>query len=178
MTDPLETARLVLQPIQRGDAEQIQMIFPQWEIVRYLASTVPWPYPANGADAFCRNAVAAAECGDAWTWTIRTRARPDHIIGVIELMNHADHNRGFWLVPAWHGQGLMTEACDAVTGYWFDVLKCSVLRAWKAVANDPSRRISQRQGMRLIDVRERDYVSGRLPAELWEITTEEWHARR
>ena len=32
--------------------------------------------------------------------------------------------------------------------------------------------------IRLVDVRERDYVSGRLPAELWEITTEEWHARR
>ena len=56
MTNPLETARLVLQPIQHGDAEQIQIIFPQWEIVRYLASTVPWPYPADGAHAFCRDA--------------------------------------------------------------------------------------------------------------------------
>jgi len=54
----------------------------------------------------------------------------------------------------------------------------SLLRAWKAVANEPSRRVSQRQGMRLIDVRERDYVSGRLPAELWDTTAEEWHAQR
>jgi [ribosomal protein S5]-alanine N-acetyltransferase len=32
--------------------------------------------------------------------------------------------------------------------------------------------------MRLIDVLERDYVSGRLLAELWEITAEEWRGRR
>ena len=116
MTNPLETARLVLQPIEPSDAEQIQIIFPQWAIVRYLASTVPWPYPADGAHAFCREAIAAAECGDGWTWSIRTKVQSDHIIGVIELMNGADNNRGFWLVPAWQGQGLITEACDAVTG--------------------------------------------------------------
>jgi hypothetical protein len=44
MLKPLQTARLNLTAIQPGDAEQLQAIFPQWEVVRYLASTVPWPY--------------------------------------------------------------------------------------------------------------------------------------
>ncbi|MEO8077814.1 MAG: hypothetical protein ABI818_15925 [Acidobacteriota bacterium] len=43
----LETARLHLAPIQRDDAQAVQAIFPQWEVVRYLASTVPWPYLGN-----------------------------------------------------------------------------------------------------------------------------------
>jgi hypothetical protein len=30
--------------------------------------------------------------------------------------------------------------------------------------------------MRLVSVIEREYVSGRLPTELWEITAEEWRA--
>jgi RimJ/RimL family protein N-acetyltransferase len=58
------------------------------------------------------------------------------------------------------------------------VLKFTVLRAPKATANVPSRRISERQGMRVVLREEREYVSGVLPAETWEITADEWHARR
>ena len=72
----------------------------------------------------------------------------------------------------------MSEACEAVTDYWFDVLKFPVLRVPKAIANQASRRISERQGMRIVATEERDFVSGRLPAEIWEITVEEWHARQ
>jgi hypothetical protein len=32
--------------------------------------------------------------------------------------------------------------------------------------------------MRVMATTERDYVSGRLPAEIWEITAEEWRAKR
>jgi ribosomal-protein-alanine N-acetyltransferase len=31
--------------------------------------------------------------------------------------------------------------------------------------------------MRIVAREERDYVSGRLPTEIWEITAEEWRAR-
>ncbi len=72
----------------------------------------------------------------------------------------------------------MSEACDVVTDYWFDVLKFPVLRAPKAIANETSRRISERQGMRIVATEERDFVSGRMPAEIWEITAEEWCQRR
>jgi RimJ/RimL family protein N-acetyltransferase len=69
----------------------------------------------------------------------------------------------------------MTEACEAVNNYWFDVLKFPVLRVPKAAPNIASRRISEKQGMRLIRTDERDYISGRLVTEMWEITAEEWH---
>ena len=68
---------------------------------------------------------------------------------------------------------MMTEASTAVTDYWFETLERPVLRAPKAVANVASRRISERGGMRLIEITERDFVSGRLPAEIWEITRQE-----
>jgi hypothetical protein len=32
--------------------------------------------------------------------------------------------------------------------------------------------------MRIVATEERPFVSGRLPAEIWEITAEEWHARQ
>jgi RimJ/RimL family protein N-acetyltransferase len=100
------------------------------------------------------------------------------MIGNISLMRGESENRGFWIAPAWQGQGLMSEACDAVTDYWFSTLKFPVLRAPKAAANTASRRISEKQGMRLVETVEREYVSGRLATEIWEITAEEWQARR
>lgn len=72
----------------------------------------------------------------------------------------------------------MSEACEIVTDFWFNVLAFSVLRVPKAILNVASRRISEKQGMRVIATVERDYVAGRLPAEIWEITAEEWNARR
>ena len=72
----------------------------------------------------------------------------------------------------------MTEASNAVTDFWFDALKFPVLRVPKAIANTASRRISEKQGMRIVATVERDYVCGRLPAEIWEITAEEWKERR
>lgn len=87
-----------------------------------------------------------------------------------------EDNRGFWLGLPWQGQGFMSEACDRVTDYWFDMLNFPVLRTSKAIANTGSRRISEKQGMRLIATEEREYVAGRLPAEIWEISAAEWHA--
>jgi ribosomal-protein-alanine N-acetyltransferase len=178
MIAPLETFRLILRPLELSDAEQTQLLFPNWDIVRHLAGVVPWPYPPDGALTYYRDvALPAMERGEAWHWTLRLKSQPSQLIGAIGLFKGADDNRGFWIAPEWQGQGLMTEACDAVTDYWFRVLRFPVLRVAKAAANPGSRRISEKQGMRLVEVGERNYVSGRLPAEIWEITAEEWKRR-
>jgi [ribosomal protein S5]-alanine N-acetyltransferase len=178
-TQVLETPRLLLRPLELADAEQIQILFPHWEIVRYLANRVPWPYPADGALQYVRDmALPAMKRGEAWHWTLRLKTAPDQMIGFISLMKSEKENRGFWMGLPWQGRGLMSEACDAVTDYWFNVLKFPVLRAPKATQNAASRGISEKQGMRMIATEERDYVSGRLPGGIWEITAGEWHKRR
>lgn len=177
---PLSTARLILPPLDVRDAEAVQRIFPQWEVVRYLADQVPWPYPPDGARHYLEQvAIPAMRRGTQWHWSIRTRAEPDRLIGIVSLMDdEAGNNRGFWLDPACRGRGYMTEASEAATAYWFEALGKPVLRAPKAVANIASSNISLRGGMRLVGTEERGYVSGRLPTEIWEITREEWLARR
>lgn len=174
-----QTARLLLRPLELGDAPQIQQLFPQWEIVKYLAARVPWPYPQDGADRFCRElALPQMERGEAWHWTIRLRAVPDQIIGFISLTRGEDENRGFWMGLPWQGQGFMSEACTWVNDFWFDVLGFEHLRVPKAVANLASRRISEKEGMHCVSTGERDYVCGRLPSEIWEITADEWRTRK
>jgi [ribosomal protein S5]-alanine N-acetyltransferase len=175
-----ETRRLLLRPLELADADQVQQIFPHWDVVKHLAAVVPWPYPPDGARVFYEQvALPAMARGEEWNWSIRLRSTPDRLIGSIRLKAHGDgEHRGFWLGVPWQGQGLMTEASEAVTDFWFNTLKFPVLRVAKAVANTTSRRISEKQGMRMIALIERDYVAGRLPSELWEITAEEWNARR
>ena len=179
MTPNLETARLLLRPLKLADAEQVQVIFPQSEIVRYLTKQVPWPYPPDGALNYYRDfALPAIERGDAWHWTLRLKGDPGRIIGSIALMKGEGQNRGFWLGLPWQRQGLMTEACEVVTDYWFNVLGFKVLRAPKAIANEASRRMSEKSGMRVLETSVKEYVSGSHPSEMWEITADEWNARK
>jgi RimJ/RimL family protein N-acetyltransferase len=178
MIPVLETKRLYLKPLEFADAESIQLTFPQWEIVKYLTAKIPWPYPEGEAKRFLQEiALPAMARGEEWQWSIRPKTQPSLLIGIMHLMNNPDENRGFWLAPEWRGQGLMTEACEVATDYWFNVLQKPVLRAPKAIANAPSRRISERSGMRLIREEEREYLAGRFKAEVWEITADEWRAK-
>lgn len=171
------TDRLILRPLAISDAAQIQALFPQWEIVRYLLNRVPWPYPLDGALQYCRDiALPQMESGDGWHWTLRLRSEPESIVGLISLVKGDRDNRGFWIAPPWQGQGLMSEACAWANDFWFETLGFPVLRVAKAAANAASRSISMKQGMRLASIEEREYVSGRLAAEIWEITAEEWRA--
>jgi ribosomal-protein-alanine N-acetyltransferase len=178
MPATLTTPRLILCPLEIADAEAVQELFPRWEIVQFMSSRIPWPYPVDGALTFIRDvALPAMQQGTEWHWSIRRKAEPVKLIGIVSLMEGSDDNRGFWLDTAWQGQGLMSEASAAVTDYWFEVLGRPILRSPKAAANTRSRRISERTGMRLIKTVEREYVAGRLPAEIWEITREEWRNR-
>jgi [ribosomal protein S5]-alanine N-acetyltransferase len=175
----LETPRLILRPLEPADAPQVQAIFPQWEIVKYLSRRVPWPFPPDGAETFIRKmALPAMERGEEWVWSIRRKTAPERLIGLINLRKSEEEHRGFWLDPRLQGQGYMTEACDAVTEFWFEVLKFPVMHVAKAIENTASRRISEKQGMRKIETVEREYVCGGLPAERWEITAEEWRRGR
>lgn len=177
MTPEGKTERLILRPLALADAEQIQQIFPQWEIVRHLRNIVPWPYPPDGARRFLEEiALPQMAAGEAWHWSLRLKTAPERIIGSIGLKSNDEDHRGFWLALPFHRQGLMSEACVWVNDFWFDTLDFPLLRVSKAAGNTASRRISEKQGMRLVGAHQKDYVCGRLLSEVWEITAEEWRA--
>jgi ribosomal-protein-alanine N-acetyltransferase len=178
MMPTLETERLILRPLALADVEQIKELFAHWEIVRLLNARIPWPLPEDAALKNVRdNTLPAMARGEAWDWTLRLKEEPGRIIGRIGLYL-GENNRGFWMGLPWQRRGLMTEAVIAVTDYWFEVLRFPVLRAPKAVENTGSRRISEKTGMRVVETKESDYVSGRLATEVWEVTAEEWRAWR
>ncbi|WP_349970574.1 GNAT family N-acetyltransferase [Pseudomonas caspiana] len=171
----LQTARLTLTPLQLTDASDIQQLFPHWEVVRYLDRRVPWPYPDDGALTYVRDVVLPAiAAGREWHWMIRLGSESGQSIGSISLYDQPGNNRGFWLAPRWQGKGYMREACEVINRYWFETLARPVMQVPKAVENQASRKVSQREGMRLIGTTEGHFVSGPQLKEIWEMTRAEW----
>jgi [ribosomal protein S5]-alanine N-acetyltransferase len=101
-----QTARLLLRPVQLSDAAEVQQLFPQWEVVKYLNARVPWPFPADGVQKYYRDlALPAIERGEEWHWTLRRKVDPDEkIIGAVSLHLNSEINRGFWITPEWRRQ--------------------------------------------------------------------------
>jgi ribosomal-protein-alanine N-acetyltransferase len=179
MIPQLETRRLILRPLTLADADRTQQLFPQWEIVRHLAARFPWPFPPDQALTYYRDmALPAVARGDEWHWTLRLKTNPGEHIGCISLFRGETGNRGFWLGLPWQRQGLMSEAVDTVNDFWFNTLGFPEMSVSKAIANTASRRISENNGMRVVATEEREYISGRLPTEIWSITAEEWRRHR
>ncbi|WP_156292409.1 GNAT family N-acetyltransferase [Serratia oryzae] len=175
----LKTHRLILQPLELSDSADIQRLFPHWEIVKYITHQVPWPYPEGAARQFIQEvALPNMAKGSGWYWSIRLKADARHLIGVINLCDPPNANRGFWLTPEWQHHGLMSEASAAVTDFWFNQLGKPVLRVPKAKGNLASRRISERSGMRVIATQWADFVGGHMESEIWEITKDEWNRNK
>lgn len=188
MTDPipplpptpvLETERLILRPLEARDVPAVQRIFPQWGVVRWLHAEVPWPYPDDGAATNYAQCVEQRARGEKMFWAITLKGS-DELRGRIDLWpddGRARDMRGFWLDPELHGQGLMMEAAEAVTGYAFEVLGWPHLWLTNAEANHGSHRIKAKQGATLVDVTPRRFVSGEAMKETWLLTREAWLAR-
>jgi RimJ/RimL family protein N-acetyltransferase len=173
------TSRLILTPLQLTDAAAVQRLFPRWEVVRYLDSRVPWPYPEDGGLVYVRDvALPAMAAGRGWHWMIRRRSCPEQSMGSISLYDQPGNHRGFWLAPQYQGNGYMREACEIINTYWFETLMRPVMQVPKAVANHASRKISKHEGMRLIGTRDGHFVSGPMEVEIWEIARSEWLAKR
>lgn len=178
-TPVLETARLILRPLEARDRPAIQRIFPQWEVVRFLLAKVPWPYPDDGAATNMAECLEKRAKGEQFYWAITLKGYDDELVGRIDLRPDAgDHEmRGFWLDPVLAGQGLMTEAAEAVTRFAFEVLEWPELWVTNAAANLGSHRIKAKQGFELMDVVRGQFVFGEDDKEIWRLTREAWLAR-
>jgi RimJ/RimL family protein N-acetyltransferase len=183
-TPILRTSRLLLRPLALHDAIPTQSLFPNWQIVRLLNASVPWPYPPDGALAYYRDvALPAVGRGEEFHWAIylpATFTQPETFIGAIGLFltkpDSPANNRGFWIAQPYQRNGCATEACAAVTRFWFLNLNQPTLTVPKAAANLASRRISERTGMTLLRTEPHAFVSGTLPADIWHQTREEYLA--
>ena len=98
-----------------------------------------------------RSRIPAMARGEQWTWSIRLKTDPDRT----DRQHQPDARRReprLLARPAVARPGTDDGGGDAVTDFWFDVLQFPVLRVPKAIANTASRRVSEKQGMRVVAI--------------------------
>ena len=177
MIETLETERLCLRGVSAVDSPALQRNFNDYEIIRHLARIVPWPYPTDGASQFIAS-VLPTQGQDRWVWGLFLKNAPEELIGIIDLRRGEGENRGFWLARRFWGQGLMTEATNAVTDYAFGTLGFERLILCNAVGNTGSRRLKEKAGARFLRVEPATFVDEAYTQhDVWELGKAAWAAR-
>mgnify|MGYP000855398771 CR=1 FL=1 len=170
------TSRLCVRPVCATDIPAWHRHFNCYEIIGELASSVPWPFPADGTEQFVRNKILPNQGHDRWTWAICLKELPNELIGVIDLWREGSpENRGFWLAREFWGRGYMSEATYPVTDFAFQDLGFEKLIFNNALGNDKSRRVKERVGATHIGTVPKLFVNpDYTQAEIWELTRQNW----
>jgi RimJ/RimL family protein N-acetyltransferase len=180
-TPILKTPRLILRPLALTDAPAIQRHFNNWNIIKNLASVVPWPYPDDGADSFIRQQLQKVAAGEqSYHWLLALRPGDGQAIGSISFRPQGEGlkgNRGFWLAETCWNQGLMTEAIKAVNDFVFKTLDIESFYVLNAPSNIGSRRVKQKTGAEFVGHVELPHHNGERKAERWKVTRAAWLSR-
>ncbi len=181
LTPVLHTERLTLRPCRLEDTPVIQRRFNHWDVVKYLAAQVPWPYPDDGAATNMVETLAEMAAGKKMMWAITLKGAQDELIGRIDLWPDdgiSRTQRGFWIDPEFWGQGLMTEAAERVTEYAFTELGWRHLWLRNGEANQASYRVKEKQGARVVDRVPSKFVCGEMMSVVWYLSADDWRAHR
>ncbi|MGY3485986.1 ribosomal-protein-alanine N-acetyltransferase [Bradyrhizobium sp. USDA 4011] len=177
-TPRIETRRLILRPLALSDAAAIQRHFNNWNVIKTLATVVPWPYPEDGAESFIKRELDKIAAGEeSYQWVLVLRAGDGEAIGNINFRPRADGrkgNRGFWLAEPYWNQGLMTEAIAAVNDFAFLTLGLDHFHVCNAQSNVASRRVKQKTGAEFVGFVELPHHNGESRAKKWKVTRETW----
>jgi len=180
-TPTIQTSRLILRPLALSDAPAIQRHFNNWNIIRNLASVVPWPYPDDGAETFIRQQLEKIASGEEiYHWVLVLRSGDGEAIGNIHFRPRSDApkgNRGFWLAEPYWYVGLMTEAVTSVNDFAFRTLGIEHFYVCNAASNAASRRVKQKTGAEFVGFVEILHHNGQTKSEKWKVTRENWRRR-
>ena len=123
---------VILRPLMAQDAGVIAAGLSDWGVTQWLTH-VPFPYAVSDAEWFLGNDLSRGAMG-----LIVDGA----FAGVVQI-GHEDE-LGYWLAPAFHGQGIMTRAAEAAVGQAEQraaaVLETSARPATRSPAAPPRRR--------------------------------------
>ena len=117
----IDTDRLVLRPLDSGDAEALFKIFSDAEVMRYW-NTPPWR-SLDDARTFIASSVESMERQEAMTLGISLKDTGE-IIGKCMLFNYEAESKraeiGFGIGSQHWGHGFIAEAGKALLDYAFE----------------------------------------------------------
>lgn len=184
MTARIETRRLLLRPFAPADAAAVEGYVGRWEIAR-MTTRIAHPYPAGSAATWIAGHEAARRDGSEHTFAITLQGGgqgEDKAIGAISLRHIEPGNweLGYWLAPGHWGQGLATEAAQAMVVYGFEKLDAEALTSGHFADNPASGRVLEKAGFRANGIA-RQWSEARqdfVDANRFLLTRESWQRAR
>lgn len=159
----LETKRLILRRISKGDAKDIFAYSSDPEVARHVL----WSAQKDISEArdYCRFMMARYKKDLPSSWGI-VEKKTNQLVGTIGYMDYSEDNAsvelGYSLARRlWNG-GYMTEALSRVIEYTFDAMDINRIEAQHEIANPASGRVMEKCGMKKEGVlRQRLYNKGK-----------------
>lgn len=144
MKTTFRTKRLTLRPLTVADAGAVSVLGGEWDIAR-MTARIPYPYTAAMAQAW----IAGIEPGEC----VRGIELHGRLIGAIGYLPDAEGSAelGYWIGKPWWGQGLATEAAEALVRYCFADAKIARLTCCHFVDNAASARVVGKLGFKRLD---------------------------
>ncbi len=180
VTIPVHSSRLVLRPVESGDAEGVLRLAGDAEVAN---RTLSIPHPMASADAAefiagCRIRMAG---GRALVLAV-VEKRTSALIGMIGVEWKEDRSRaevGYWLGRDHWGQGLMSEALASLLPLLFEGLRLDVVEASAFDDNPASQRVLEKCGFARLGRRVQEApVRGRLVAlDDFALSRDDWRER-
>lgn len=148
----LKTRRLVLRPLQQGDAMAIADLGGRdFHVARWLTGSA-WPYEDGAAEAFVGKVLASDPMTSEAVFAITLGGV---FIGVAALQAPGDLKEqpdcptlGYWLGRPFHGFGYASEAAAAVLAWGFDAYGRDAIAARAYEDNIASRAVLRKLGFR------------------------------
>ena len=144
----LTTLRLILRPFELSDAPEVQRLAGDWAIADTTLN-IPHPYLDGMAETWINTHAEATRKAHSITLAI-TRQSDSALLGAISLMSISKRHQaelGYWIGKPYWGQGICTEAAQAVLAYAFNELALIRVYARHLARNPASGRVMQKLNM-------------------------------
>ena len=144
----LVTKRLILRPFTVEDAPDVSRLCNNYELYKTTLS-LPYPYTVSSAQQWISGHADHFSEGSAYEFAI-TDKESGRLIGCVGLSHNQAHRHGelgYWIDQDHWGQGVASEAAEAVVRFAFDVKGYHRVFARHFASNPASGRVMQKIGM-------------------------------
>jgi ribosomal-protein-alanine N-acetyltransferase len=144
------TDRLILRPIELNDVKPIAREFTE-QITQFM-----FPPPARSVTdvaPFIADSIEGLANNTNLQMVAVQADNPDRFVGCVGLHKPqtSTPELGIWIAKGFHGQGLGSEAIEALCGWAAEEIDCEYLKYPVDRANVPSRRITESLGGEIED---------------------------
>jgi RimJ/RimL family protein N-acetyltransferase len=170
----LQTPRLILRSFREEDVDAMAQLFANPDFMRFSLGVFT---ERKQTVAFIEKVTGWDRAGIPSQFAVVPRVE-DAIIGYCGFYHHpelpGEVEIGYRLHPDYWNRGLITEAARAVRDHAFADLKLARVISLIHAENIPSRRVAEKNGMKV----EKEIMFRGFPTLVYAISREEWLANR